>query len=290
MNEQERRQAQARKKRMEAKREAERKAKEKKIMTIAIASSVVIIAIVAVIAIMVGKQIKKRVDNSVENQMQAQTINSDQTAPSLDTSDDVTYVEHGMSVAKYVSCKSGINIRKAPSTDAAIIGGAGYGEKVEVIAELYDGEVATGWYKTVAGAYVYGGNLSDAHPETQNTAAQEQAQANNQTAAQTTQPANTQQTAQQTTQSADTQQTTQQPAQQQNTQNTQNQKESPAPYYGTCVYPRVDVHLFNQDGTERTWCSLNTDGLYYNSKSESFKDNGDGTFTDKNGTVYKVGK
>ncbi len=54
----------------------------------------------------------------------------------------------------------------------------------------------------------------------------------------------------------------------------------------TVVYPRVDRHLSNAART--TWCSLNTDGYYYNENGERFADNGNGTFSDVYCNVYNV--
>ena len=60
----------------------------------------------------------------------------------------------------------------------------------------------------------------------------------------------------------------------------------PASQVDTVVYPRVDKHLSN--GSRATWCSLNTDGYYYNENGERFADNGNGTFSDVSGNTYNV--
>ncbi len=60
----------------------------------------------------------------------------------------------------------------------------------------------------------------------------------------------------------------------------------PTAQVDTVVYPRVDRHLSN--GTRTTWCSLNTDGYYYNENGERFADNGNGTFSDVSGNAFNV--
>ena len=52
------------------------------------------------------------------------------------------------------------------------------------------------------------------------------------------------------------------------------------------VSPKTDVHLVSADGTVDTWCSLRTDGDYYNKDSKRFKCGADGMFFDENGVQY----
>ena len=52
------------------------------------------------------------------------------------------------------------------------------------------------------------------------------------------------------------------------------------------VSPKTDVHLVSADGTVETWCSLRTDGDYYNKDSKRFKCGADGMFFDENGVQY----
>ena len=54
--------------------------------------------------------------------------------------------------------------------------------------------------------------------------------------------------------------------------------------------PKMDVHLVSVDGTIDTWCSLRTDGDYYNRDSIRFKCNADGYFYDQNGIQYVCDK
>lgn len=53
----------------------------------------------------------------------------------------------------------------------------------------------------------------------------------------------------------------------------------------TVVYPRVDRQL---QGAYTTWCSLNTDGFYYNENGARFTDLGNGTFMDAQGNILNV--
>ena len=53
----------------------------------------------------------------------------------------------------------------------------------------------------------------------------------------------------------------------------------------TVVYPRVDRQL---QGAYTTWCSLNTDGFYYNENGARFTDLGNGTFSDAQGNILNV--
>ena len=52
------------------------------------------------------------------------------------------------------------------------------------------------------------------------------------------------------------------------------------------VAPKMDVHLVSADGIVDTWCSLRTDGDYYNKDSKRFKCGADGMFFDENGVQY----
>lgn len=75
----------------------------------------------------------------------------------------------------------------------------------------------------------------------------------------------------------------------QETQPEVNPSVDPAPQQqeiDTVVYPRVDRHISN--GYFETWCSLNTDGYYYNENGVRFVDNGNGTFSGVDGTVYHL--